>query len=55
MKRQAQQVSYVPWAFFDSRVARDLCGWLESSAAGQVKKVYLTSSGMDGPMSLSLE
>ena len=46
MQRQAQQVSYIPWAFFDSQSNRDLCDWLIRSTGGKMKKAYLTSSGM---------
>ncbi|CAI4219486.1 unnamed protein product [Parascedosporium putredinis] len=44
---QAQEVPYVPWAFFDSRSTRRLSDWLIKSTGGAMSKVYIMSSGSD--------
>lgn len=45
MSTEANNVTYVPWAFFDNQSTMDLQDWLVQSTGGKLTKVYLQSSG----------
>lgn len=45
MNAEANNVTYIPWAFFDNQSTIDLQDWLVESTGGKLTKVYLQSSG----------
>lgn len=46
MSAEANNVTYVPWAFFDNQSTIDPQDWLVQSTGGKLTKVYLQSSGV---------
>ncbi|ROV90270.1 hypothetical protein VSDG_08181 [Cytospora chrysosperma] len=47
MNAEANNVTYIPWAFFDNQSTIDLQDWLVESTGGKLTKVYLQSSGSE--------
>lgn len=45
MSTEANNLTYIPWAFFDNQSTIDLQNWLIQSTGHKMTKVYLQSSG----------
>ena len=46
---QANRLSYVSWAHFESQPAKDLSDWLSKSTGGRLPKAYIMCSGIVQP------
>jgi adenosylmethionine-8-amino-7-oxononanoate aminotransferase len=45
MVAQANDVSYVPWGFFDNKSKLELSNWLSMNSGGHFQKIWITCSG----------